>query len=158
MLYTDAVQMLEAAREKCDPPTWYELAKRCGTHSGIVHSWRKREGAFTNEAAFVIADLLEMDPAEVIAIREVSREKDSDRRNRWMERLGKRVAMVSGILISSLTYPSHTEGSSLTSHRTSYSPRTTISQVNNYVSRLRRALQRLAQVLDGHAFTAHVAQ
>jgi len=82
-----ALGLMEAAKEACTPPSWYQLARELHTTPSVIVKWRSRDGAFDDEAAWLMAGLLKMDMGQVIAIREASREKNEQRRARWVQRL-----------------------------------------------------------------------
>lgn len=83
----DALALLDRARQACKPPTWYQLALQLNTTPQVIVRWRNRGGAFDEDAAWGIAELLHLDPAHVIAIREEARERNEWRKARWTKRL-----------------------------------------------------------------------
>lgn len=101
-----ALQVMERAREACEPPSWYQLAKRLGVSTATIKQWRDRDGAFDDEAAWNIAEILNEDPARIIAIREAAREKNAERRERWKMRLKRIGGALCLVMIDSTLYPS----------------------------------------------------
>lgn len=76
-------------REKLGLPSDYAAAKRLGMTKAAISIIKSRGTGFNNETAWKIAEALEMDPAEVIAIAEMARAECSDdpaRVSMWKQR------------------------------------------------------------------------
>lgn len=71
----------------------YATAKRLGITDSAISQWRNRpKSAPDPERAFALADLLGLDPVEVLAVCEAKRARDEDARKRWIARAGKAIA------------------------------------------------------------------
>jgi hypothetical protein len=95
-------KLLDLAREACDPPTWYRLAKELQATSAELATWRRRGGAYDDEAACEIARLLKMPLVQVIAIREAARTNNEAKRARWKERIRRVALMYASALLACL--------------------------------------------------------
>lgn len=76
-------------REKLGLPSDYAAAKKLGMTKAAISVIKSKGTGFNNETAWKIAEALEMDPAEVIAIAEMARAEnshDSDRVAMWKKR------------------------------------------------------------------------
>lgn len=150
-----ALELLERARQACNPPTWYQLALQLNTSTQLLATWRKRNGAFDDDTAWGIAELLQLDPAHVIAIREEAREKNEWRKSRWKARLKR----YGGALMIALAFwpASHSRDDeswpiSLANSSSPYSRKRRTTRTPNSahdlpaITIMRRALSRLGQL------------
>lgn len=117
-----ALELLERARQACNPPTWYQLALQLNTSTQLIATWRKRNGAFDDDSAWGIAELLQLDPAHVIAIREEAREKNEWRKARWTARVKRMGGTLLVALAPWLHSPSQGDGCLPISQASSCSP------------------------------------
>lgn len=77
-------------REKLGLPSDYAAAKSLGMTKAAISIIKSKGTGFNNETAWKIAEALEMDPAEVIAVAEMARAECSDNSDRvsvWKRRL-----------------------------------------------------------------------
>lgn len=82
-------ELIVKCREKLDLPSDYAAAKRLGLTKGAISIIKTRGTGFNNETAWKVAEILEMDPAEVIAVCELARAESSDDEERvamWKRR------------------------------------------------------------------------
>ena len=70
-------ELIVMYREKLRLPSDYAAAKRLGLSRAAISTIKSGTG-FSNETAWKIAEVIEMDPAEVIAICELARAERSD--------------------------------------------------------------------------------
>lgn len=89
-----SITLIDKARSMCSPPTDYQLAKRLGISHATISRCRRKGGTLDNEAASRLADLLGQDPYDVIAIMEVERAKDPEKRAFWESKLPRLVPVV----------------------------------------------------------------
>ena len=114
------LDLLEAARAACEPPSWYQLARRFKVSTAVIATWRKRGGTYDDEAACDIATMLGMNLSDVIAIREVEHARSEEKRRRWRARLGRAAMMLYSALLAACLW--HSGDASATSPRSSCSP------------------------------------
>ena len=74
---------LDALRIKLDLPSDGRLADYLGMHRQHISQYRTLNGTFGDELSLKVADLLEMDPAYVMACMHAQREKNADVRKVW---------------------------------------------------------------------------
>ena len=70
--------LIVTCREKLDLPSDYATAKRLGLTKGAISIIKTRGTGFNNETAWKVAEILDMDPAEVIAVCELARAESSE--------------------------------------------------------------------------------
>lgn len=160
-----ALQIMDKARKACDPPSWYQLARELKTDSQTIAKWRSRGGAFDNDAAYLMAGLLGITFEQVVAIREASREKNEERKSRWIQRLKKTGAslLTVGISLTPSLYPNGDASATAPRPNSSQSingsgipndepPRPALYLSTNYATRrLRRLLRQIAHLWRGFA-------
>ena len=81
-------ELIVMYREKLGLPSDYAAAKRLGLTKAAISTIKGGTG-FSNETAWKIAEVIDMDPAEVIAICELARaerSEDPDRVEMWKAR------------------------------------------------------------------------
>lgn len=86
-------RLLDRARELCNPPTDYELARRMGIAKQTISRVRTQGGNVDNYAAFRLAGILGMDPATVISYIEEDR-ATLHRKEFWRSQLPRLLATV----------------------------------------------------------------
>src|SRR5579871_1792453 len=84
---SNTTRLLDRAVKLCSPATDYQLAKRLGIANTTIARCRKRGGTLDNMAAWKLAKMLEMEPAQVIAYIEADRAKDDNKRAFWTAQL-----------------------------------------------------------------------
>lgn len=80
---SNTIELLDRARKLCSPATDYQLAKRLDISHATISRCRHRHGTLDNKAAWKLAEMLEMEPAEVIALMEADRAKRPEDRQFW---------------------------------------------------------------------------
>ena len=96
---------LDDAKTKLKIESDYALAKWLEIHQAKISECRSGKRQLDNYTAARLANLLEINPLEIIATSEMEREKDSDRRGFWEQVRKRGVSSVLGItlLFSNLT-------------------------------------------------------
>lgn len=84
-------RLLDRARDLCNPPTDYELAKRLDIHKQSISRVRRQGGNLDNYAAFRLAQMLNMDAATVVSYLEEDR-APMRRREFWRRQLPRLLA------------------------------------------------------------------
>lgn len=79
--------LLERARKLCDPPTWYQLAKRTGIAETTISRCRRRGGTLGDINAWKLAKILGMHAQDVIAYMAEDRAQDAPTREYWRQQL-----------------------------------------------------------------------
>lgn len=79
--------LLERARLLCDPPTWYQLAKRTGIAETTISRCRRRGGTLGDINAWKLAQLLGLDAQTVLAYMAEDRAQDQKTREFWRHQL-----------------------------------------------------------------------
>jgi hypothetical protein len=131
---TTPLDLMEAARLACDPPTWYRLSKEIGTTPQDISRWRARDGAYDDEAACELARILGMDLEQVIAIREAHRATGEEKRARWRARLTRYAVW----LIASASYLFANDERSVISQAQAYSENSRATTTPNNMLKLTR--------------------
>ena len=103
------IQWLDAAKQKHSLSD-YSLAPRLGVGRGQISRYRNGLDYLSDDAAFKLATLLEIDAAQIVASAHAERAKSGEARAFWMqwaERLGGvTAAFVVGVGLSSAPAPS----------------------------------------------------
>lgn len=100
---THTIQLLDKARDLCSPPTDYQLAKVLGLSRQTISRCRNHGGTLDNKAVRDLARFLEQPFETVLALVELDREKDPQRRSYW-EKVAPRVvpSLVVGLVAAAL--------------------------------------------------------
>jgi hypothetical protein len=101
---TNTKALLERARALCEPPSWYQLSKRTGIAPATLTRCMKHQGTLDNEAAWKLAQLLSMQPADVVAYMEEDRAKSAKAKAWWRAKL-PRLLSAAGFALSLI--PAH---------------------------------------------------
>jgi hypothetical protein len=110
-----SITLIDKARSLCMPPTDYQLAKRLGINHATISRCRNRGGTLDNEASIRLANLLEQDPLDVIAVMEAERAKTPQKRAFWESRLPRVLPVVAYLgIITGVTYFTEVRGEGLT--------------------------------------------
>lgn len=96
-------EYLDTAKEKLGGISDYELAKRLEITRGFVALIRSGQRSLPNHAAFKLAIMLELDPAQVLADIESQREKNPKRKAFWTGFLSRAASL---LLVSTLALAS----------------------------------------------------
>ena len=99
---------LDDAKKKLGIESDYALAKLTGISQEAVSRYRTGSRVMDDYTAAKLAEVLEIDPLEVIATANADREKDEERANFWRLLAKKRAAPIAAILLilggSAITY------------------------------------------------------
>lgn len=98
----NTIALLERARKLCDPPTWYQLAKRTGINEATISRCRVHAKTLNNTNAYKLAHVLQMDPKDVMAYMEEDRAKDETTRAFWSHQLPRLVPSIAIAVATSL--------------------------------------------------------
>ena len=101
---TNTQALLTRARDKCDPPTWYQLGQRTGIAHTTISRCMRHEGTLDNKGAFQLAEFLGIPHKELLALIELDRAKTDESRSFW-ERYAPRIlpAVVAAVAVGALT-------------------------------------------------------
>jgi hypothetical protein len=83
----NVIALLERARTLCDPPSWYQLAKRTDIAEATLTRCRRHNGTLGDINAVKLAKFLGMDPATVMAYMAEDRAQDDETRQFWTAQL-----------------------------------------------------------------------
>ncbi|MBU9320385.1 hypothetical protein KTE24_06900 [Burkholderia gladioli] len=83
------VDYLDAVKAKLDLPSDYAAAKHLRVTRASVSRYRLGEGAFDDTTALRVAEILGVDPLEVIASANAERARDDETRQLWVRTLEK---------------------------------------------------------------------
>ena len=97
------VKLLDRALRMCAPATDYQLAKRLGIKATTIYRCRNRGGTLDNMAAWKLAEMLQMEPAEVIAYMEADRAKTDQQRSFWSAQLPRALPLIAIASVGLLT-------------------------------------------------------
>lgn len=86
----DTLALLERARARCNPPTWYRLAKELGVSTARMSNWTRGVHHPDIAAAWKIADFLGEDRTDVLAVIMAETHRGAPQADFW-ERLTPRV-------------------------------------------------------------------
>ena len=100
-----ASEYLDAAKQRLNIESDYELAKRLEVGNGAISEIRKGTRHVPLEVAYKLAITLELDPAQVVADLESQREKNPKRRGFW-EGFIQRAAMLLVVAACTLVWSS----------------------------------------------------
>jgi transcriptional regulator with XRE-family HTH domain len=120
------------------PATDYRISKMLGVSHGAVSRWRADGGGFDVKTCWKVAELLKIEPAEVIAAVEKDRAKNDSDRDFWGGQL-RRMGVAAGVGLCIM----HTALFSGDGHASTVSGRFAVS-TEIYITRLRAWLARLA--------------
>ncbi len=84
---TNTQSLLERARQLCEPPTWYQLAKRTGIKATTISRCMVQSKTLGDLNAYKLAKLLQMDPKDVMAYMAEDRAQDEATRTFWTHQL-----------------------------------------------------------------------
>ena len=106
--------LLERARLLCEPPTWYQLAKRTGIKQQTISRCIAQEKTLGDVNAYKLAKLLEMEVKDVMAYMAEDRAQDADTKTFWthqLPRLVPSIAIAVATTLASVTGGSLIDGS-----------------------------------------------
>ncbi|BCX89519.1 hypothetical protein MIN45_P1892 [Methylomarinovum tepidoasis] len=77
------LEYIEEAKKKLGISSDNELAKRIGVNRAAVSQWKHGKSTMDVYACFQIAEILGIDPVEIITAANLEREKKEERRRYW---------------------------------------------------------------------------
>ena len=83
------IEWLDAVKARLDLPSDYAAAKVLGVTRQSTSGWRNGRQTFDDEVCLRVAEILEVDPFEVLANIKIERIKDEERRAVWTRALEK---------------------------------------------------------------------
>ncbi|KWE44593.1 hypothetical protein WL76_30890 [Burkholderia ubonensis] len=83
------VQLLDDVKVKMDLPSDYAAAKALGVTRSAVSQWRNGKATFDDDTCLLVAEILDLDPFDVLAYINIERSRDEGRRARWVHALEK---------------------------------------------------------------------
>lgn len=98
---------LDALRVKLDVPSDYALGAKLGMHRQHISRYRTLHSTFDDAASMRIADILEIDPAFVVASMHAQRAKRSEEKKLW-ERIAASMTGVAAALVMFAILPAGT--------------------------------------------------
>ncbi len=93
------IEYLEEAKKKLGITSDYEFAKRVGLKKQSLSRYRKKQGVMDDLACVKIAEILGVDPLEIITAANMEREKKEERRRYW-EKFSRRMGWVAVVIIA----------------------------------------------------------
>lgn len=105
----NTAQFLDALRAKLDLPSDGRLADKLGMHRQHISRYRTLEGTFDDEKSYLVAEILEIDPAYVIACMHHQRAKEPKIKAVW-ERMAVAMAAVAAVLVAVVGLPVQMHG------------------------------------------------
>jgi len=94
----NTADFLDALRVKLDLPSDGQLADHLGLHRQYISRYRRLTVTFDDEMAMHVADMLEIDPAFVVACMHAQRAKRTEEKQLW-ERIATSMAGVAAVLV-----------------------------------------------------------
>ena len=82
-------QWLDAVKARLELPSDYAAAKVLGVTRASVSSWRNGRTTFDDDTAFLVAEILDVNPLEVMVSSRAERSKNDDQRHAWEGRWEK---------------------------------------------------------------------
>ena len=83
----NTLSLLEKAREKCDPPTWYQVGKRTGIAHTTISRCRRHGTTLSDENAIKLAKLIRLPEYDVIKYMAEDRARSEPEKKFWSDRL-----------------------------------------------------------------------
>ena len=105
---TTTIELLDAAKRATGCTSDYQFGKRFGIKQATMSGWRTGNRHFDDSHAAMIAEILDREPGEVMAICAAERAKDDKSRSRWLR--------VAALLAASVLPPAAGAASHNTSH------------------------------------------
>lgn len=94
------IQYLDAIKEALDLPSDYAAAKHLHVTRAAVSRYRNGEGAFDDTTALRVAEILGIEPMEVIAAANAERARDEETRHLWERAWGKVTGATAVVVIA----------------------------------------------------------
>lgn len=111
---------LNQIREKYGLKSNYALARKLGQTDTSIARWAHGKGSFSDETCLQVADLLDLDPAFVVACIHAERAKNEAEKKLW-ERIAARMSIAAALVgIMSLPFVSLGDGNTQAAVSTSF--------------------------------------
>lgn len=82
-------QWLDAIKARLDLPSDYAAAKVLNVTRSAVSAYRNGRSTFDDDTAFLVAEILDVNPLEVLVSSRAERAKNDDQRHQWEGRWEK---------------------------------------------------------------------
>jgi len=92
------VEFLDAIKAKYGLKSNYALAKKMGQTDTAIARWMHGKNTLADESAMHVAELLEIDPAYVMACCHAEREKNAEVKATW-QKIAQRMAVAAAVLV-----------------------------------------------------------
>lgn len=116
-----SINYLGLAKERLNVKSGNVLAKRLGITQQAISLYESGKRTIDNYTAFKLAEILEIDPMEIIATAEAEREKDETKRDYWRKVLQK--VATAALCIGLLPFPYNQLEAKEIDHSNDYAPR-----------------------------------
>ncbi len=97
-------EYLQALKDRLKAPSWYAVSKATGIHQQTFYQYVKGIRFMDDHACFVVADALNIQPAEVIAAVNLEREKDLKKKEYWETILKKFVSTAAALTLGAVVF------------------------------------------------------
>ncbi|WP_438392346.1 Cro/Cl family transcriptional regulator [Caballeronia sp. DA-9] len=94
------VDYLDAVKKRLNLPSDYAIAKALHVTRAAVSSYRVGRTSFDNLTALRVAEILDVQPFEVIAAANVERARDDETRSLWEHAWGKAVGATAAVTLT----------------------------------------------------------
>lgn len=101
------VRYMDQLKAACGLSSDYALAAALGVSRQAISKYRAGRDTFGNRPAFRCAELLGIDPAEVIAAVELDRARSEKERAFWLRAAGAAASILLGVLVGSQPAPAN---------------------------------------------------
>lgn len=130
------MEYMDSIRELTERKSWYAVANLLETSEINISRIRKGTRHPSNEMCFRIAELLELEPSEVIAVVEMEAAKDEEKKEFWKNHFFQhgRVAMIAIAAVCTVSfYSDQAEASAITENGKSVHAGNVISHYAKYI-------------------------
>jgi plasmid maintenance system antidote protein VapI len=134
---------LESVRELTAKKSWYAVAHLLETDEANISRIRRGQKNASNEICFRIAELLELEPSEVIAVVEMEAAKDEEKKEFWKNHFFQhgRVALIAIAAFCTTTfYSDQAKASEITASNKSFHAGHIIAHYAKFVGFLKKLL------------------
>ncbi|MDN7873884.1 DUF3693 domain-containing protein [Burkholderia aenigmatica] len=109
------IEYLDAVKTVLNLPSDYAAAKHLHVTRAAVSRYRNGDGAFDDTTALRVAEILDVDPLEVIAAANAERARDDETRRLWERAWGKvtGVTVASALVVGLTVAPSVAESATI---------------------------------------------
>lgn len=96
-------EYIDKAKEKLGLTSDYAISIELGVDRKRISRYRNGESYFDEYMTFKVAEILEMNPEKIICDMKIQSEKNEDKREFWIEQLGKQTGMATPLFLSGLS-------------------------------------------------------